>query len=160
MILSINTTFDAITINSTLLDSFIAAPASYKEIEVIGQINCTGNLTSKVYKSTSPITASTDVRTNAGVETIVPNFFGFTTYGNGIYSFTVKLTTNGGNTSTDAGCLFIDKDLKCTIPVEDYKKQMLHYTLVQSQDCNCNCTKLCDIYIEIIDEECKTCNCN
>lgn len=155
-----NTTFTSITISSTLLDSFIANPSSYIQVQVIGDITCSGTTTTKTYTSTSPITGSTDVRTSTGVETIVPNFFGLTTFGNGIYSFTVELTSITGNTTKDRGCIFIDVDVKCNIPAECLDKQMLHYTLTQSQSCDCDCNRLCEILNTITDSTTDNdCNC-
>lgn len=155
-----NTTFTEIIISSTLLDSFIATPSNYTQIQVIGDITCSGTTTTKTYTPTSLITASTDVRTVSGVESIVPNFFGLTTFGNGIYSFTVELTSITGNTLKDRGCLFIDLDVKCNIPVDCLDKQMLHYTLTQAQSCDCDCKKLCEILNKITDTTTDNdCNC-
>lgn len=146
MTLSINDTYTVINISSSFLDLFIGTPASYTKLEVIGELNCSGTTTTKTYTAASPITGSTDVRTSGGVETIVPNFFGLTTFADGIYKFTLQLTTLSGTSSTDVSCVFSDVTTKCNIPQDCLEKQMLHYTLGQSQGCGCDCAKLCEIY--------------
>lgn len=160
MILSINhPTNTIITISSTLLDNFIASPSSYTKIEITGKINCTGAVT-KTYSSTSLITGSTDVRTSAGVETIVPNFFSTTAFANGVYGFEVALTSLSGNTTKDAGCLFVDEgSIFCAIDKNDSTKLEYYYALEKGQNCSCNCTNLCDILTAIQDSTTNDCNC-
>jgi len=159
MTLTINDTFNSITIVSTKLDAFIATPSAYTNVQVIGELNCSGTTTTKTYSSTSLITSSTDVRTVAGVESIVPNFFGTTVFENGVYSFTVKLTTLAGSSSTEKACLFVDDgDILCAIPTDCLDKQMLYYTLKNTFNCGCDCTKLCEM-LETISETTTNCNC-
>lgn len=159
MTLSINDSFNSITIVSTKLDAFIASPSSYSNIAIEGDLNCSGTTTTKTYSSTSLITGSTDVRTSGGTETIVPNFFGATVFENGVYSFTIKLKTLAGSTSSEKACLFVDNgDILCAIPTDCLDKQMLYYTLKNSFNCSCDCTQLCEM-LETITETTVNCNC-
>lgn len=161
MTLSANSpTNTVITISSTLLDNFIASPSSYSKIEITGKINCTGAVT-KTYSSTSLITASTDVRTSGGVETIVPNFFSSTTFSNGVYGFEVALTNLSGSINKDNGCLFVDDGkIFCAIDKDCTDKLMYYYTLEKAHNCSCNCTNLCDILSFIQDTNpSNDCNC-
>lgn len=159
MTLSINSDFDRIAIASDLLDSFIANPSAYSKIEVTGKINCSETGTTHEFKVGKLITNLSVVQTNAGAESIVPAFFGTTTFGNGIYGFSIQLTTLLGTTTVDAGCLFVDVDIRCSIPADNLEKQMLHYVLTMSQDCSCNCQQLCDIYNELTSED-SSANCS
>lgn len=158
MTLAINhPTNNVITISSTLLDNFILSPSSYSKIEITGKINCSGAVT-KTYSFASLITGSTDVRTNAGVETIVPNFFSATTFSNGVYGFEVALTNLTGSVNKDSGCLFVHGDSFCKLNcIEDF---MYFYALQNSQTCSCNCSNLCDIYTMLFSSENSSNNCN
>lgn len=151
---------ETITIDSTLLNSFIAAPGTYTKVEVIGTFNCTTVVT-KTYSSTALIGATGDVITVAGVEKINPSMFSTTSFSNGVFGFTVKLYPLSGVASTDSGCIFVDNTVACTICTEDLQSMMYHYILTESQDCGCDCQKLCDMYslIKLNNSETEDCNC-
>lgn len=154
MTLSINGTFDLITVSSEELDDFISSPGSYVDVVVTGYYNSTTDSTSKTYTSTSPITGSTDVSTSAGVEKINPSFFGGTAFEAGVYYFTVTLTSEAG-IEVDEGCIFVDDGIACL--VDDYRigdatindkiLAGIDYTLLlNSQQCACKCLQLIELY--------------
>lgn len=145
MVLTINTDCDQITITSTLLNNFIAAPSSYTKVEVIGKYQC-GTAIVKEYTSSSPIGATGDVITSGGTEYINPSFFSADDFSDGIYSITVKLYPLSGSPTSDAGCLFVDCNTLCNICIDDLWSLLYHYTITNTQDCGCDCQKLCDMF--------------
>lgn len=153
MTLSINSNFDQITISSTLLDNFIADPSLYTSIAITGKLNCAETGTTYTYTSASPITDSTEVSTDSGTEYINPDFFSATTFADGVYGFSIVLTPLVGATSKESSCIFVDQFIACNIEPACKDKMLWHYILTNTQDCNCNCAKLCEFYNLIIEEE-------
>jgi len=168
MTLSINTARTVLTISSTLLDLFVATPASYVNITVAGYVSDPDTATTETYSFSSLITASTNVRTSAGTETIVPAFFSATTFSEGVYKFVVTLTSEA-NVQTDEGCVFIHEDLKCTVdtnlldetvPILERVLNGLKYqSLINTDECPCKCDEKMELYnnLILINEGCKTC---
>ncbi len=134
-----------IGITSTLLNNFITAPASYTKLEVLITWQCGTNIV-KTYTSVAPIIGTGDVVTITGSEFINPSFFGTEEFADGVYSIVVKLYPLSGSPSTDSGCIFIDCNTKCTICTDDLTSIMYHYTITNTQDCGCDCQKLCDMF--------------
>lgn len=160
MTLSINNTFNIITIVSDKLDSFISSPSSYLGVDVTFTTNCKTKIV-KSYTYSSPITNSGDIRTSGGIETIYPSILGMTSFPNSIIGIEVKLTTLSGSASFDNGCLFVDNgDIFCAIDKDCQDKLMYYYTLEKSQNCSCNCTNLCELLTAIQDStSTHDCNC-
>ena len=171
MNLSINSpTNTIITITSTLLNSFIAAPASFTDVTIQIFFNSTTTSTTETYTSADPITGSTNVATNAGVETILPAFFGGTEFAEGIYSILITLSSDE-EILTDAGCLFVQDTIACDvntyrlITTVDLNKRLSagidYYMLTQSQECVCGCDNLIEIYNNLVttiaNNTCSTC---
>lgn len=171
MVLSINSpTNTIITISSTLLDDFIATPASYTDIDIQIYFNSTTDSTTETYSNSVPITGVTNVATNAGVETINPAFFGATEFAQGIYHVVIALTSDA-EIQTDEGCLFVEDTIACD--VNTYRLDTTHtlqqridagldyYMLTKSQDCTCGCDDLTEIYnnlvIKLDSNPCTTC---
>jgi hypothetical protein len=169
MTLTINPARTLITVTSSLLDNFIATPAAYTKITIKGYFNNTASPVTKEYTSLIPITSSTDVATNAGVETINPSFFLTTEFVQGIYQFDITLT---GSTSIEqeSGCLLVEEDLACQ--VSDYRnldktvqeKLMVmsdYFLLRNSQECPCKCEYLMTLYLNLLttleNNNCQTC---
>lgn len=172
MTLTINSTCDLITVSSTLLDDFITDPSAYTDIKVIGTYLSNDGIT-KTYTQLIPITSSTDVATNADIETIKPSFFDATVFSSGIYSFEIVLRSNS-EVESDDGCIFID-----CIPTDDCIGSMLksiydldltdsnriemlldYNLLTRINDCQCKCDKALVIYNYLnnkITDKCKTC---
>lgn len=160
MNLEINLAHTLITVSSDLLDNFVADPSLFADIVIEGFYNDTETSTSKTYTNADPIDDTTDVATSAGVETIKPSFFSGTSFGNGVYHFIITLTTEVG-ISVEEGCLFVDTTtdgLACL--VNDYRlstatqeKKILagldYFLLMNSQDCNCKCPELIDLYNDL-----------
>ena len=160
MTITINESCTLITVSSTILDDFIAAPASYTDIKIKGTLLTNDGIT-KTYTDASPITAITDVATSGGVETILPTFFGDTNtvFSNGVFKFEITLT-GGSSVATDDGCIFVDcaADSACTgamlesiynldIDDPDRALMLLDYNLlIRINDCQCKCDKAIAIY--------------
>lgn len=167
MVLSLNTAKTLMTISSTLLDDFIASPSSYTKITIQGYYNDTTTGITKEYDGGNLITSSTDVATNAGIETINPSFFSTTSFGQGVYHFVITLF--GTDIETDEGCIFSNVDLGCT--VNDYREEETnqlkklnagidYFMLINTTECQCECNKLIEIYnnlIATVVNKCSTC---
>ena len=166
--ISINTTRTIITIESTLLDSFIATPASYTNVVITGSISG-GSDVVETYSSTNLITAVTNVATNAGIETINPAFFTATEFVQGVYQFDIKLTS-ATTIEQETFCLFVENGLACS--VNDYRnlektlqEKLLvtsdYLLLKESTECACKCEQLVEIYNNLIttlsNQKCSTC---
>lgn len=168
MILTINTARTLITIESTLLDSFVAAPASYTNITITGYFNDTATGITETYTSAIPITAVTNVATNAGVETINPSFFSTTEFAQGVYRFYIVLISPT-TIETDEGCIYVENGLKCNVDTYmlDETKTVnervfagLKYRALSSDvDCPCKCDNLIELYNNLNEllTNCKTC---
>jgi hypothetical protein len=169
MILSINTNRTLITIQSTLLDLFIATPSSYTSVEVKIFQNSTTASTTETYSSTRLITSSTPVSTVAGLEYINPSFLSTTIFAQGVYHIVVTLTSPS-EILTDEGCIFVSTTLPCD--VNTYRLDTTHtlperidaglnyYMLTKSQDCPCGCDNLIEIYnnlVTTLTNNCTTC---
>ena len=75
MTISINSTRTLITIASTVLDNFVAAPATYTDIVITGKY-LSNDEVSHTFSNTVPITTTTVVASDGAIETILPTFFG------------------------------------------------------------------------------------
>lgn len=168
MTLSINN--DLITIESTLLDDFIATPAGYENIVISIYHNNTISSVSETYDSLTPITGSTNVATNAGVETISPDFLTASTFTQGVYKIKIALRSST-QIQTDEGCLYVENGLKCLIDdvLLDETKSMaervltgLKYNmLLDVANCDCKCDKYIELYNNLITltsgSKCQSC---
>lgn len=170
MNLSINTTRTLITVESTLLDSFISNPSNYVDIKIDGYFSNTDAPVSHIYTNLEPIGSTTSVATNGGIETILPDFFTTTEFAQGVYQFVITLTSDT-EISVDQGCLYVENGLKCD--VDDYlldeSKTLLervliglkYKSLLDVSTCSCKCDKYIEIYNDLIDtfdsNTCKTC---
>jgi len=170
MTLTINSpTNTLITISSTLLDDFIATPADYTSLTIVGYFNDTTTGITEIYTEADPITTITNVASNAGVETILPSFFSATEFAQGVYQFTITLI--GDEIEVDEGCIYVEDGLKCDI--DDYLLAtgtelndklfvgIQYQSLLNATVCACKCDNLIEIYnylIKQIDTSvCKTC---
>ena len=119
MTLTCNSDRTLITVSSTLLDDFIDAPEDYTNIEVKIYFNSTTVSTTETYTEDDPITTTTNVASNGGVETINPAFFTTTSFAQGIYHVVITLTSTD-SIQTDEGCLFVEDTIACD--VNDYRR--------------------------------------
>lgn len=170
MTISINSSFNLMTVTSDVLDSFIAAPANYIELSVKGYHNSTTSFKEEKYTVLNPITNLTNVATAAGIEYIKPEFFENSFFTDGVYHFVVTLKSEN-QILTEEGCIFVDKDFKCKldeyrvnekIPFEKRIFAVSDYFLLKnSSECQCKCGILIDIYNNLIDDfelkKCLTC---
>lgn len=166
MTLSINSNRTQISILDTLLNTFIATPGNYIDIDVQIYFNSITDSTTKTYSSTSLITGITDVSTSAGLEYINPSFFGGTEFAQGVYHIIVTLTSES-EIQTSEGCLFVENTIACD--VNDYRLDTTHtiyerinvgldyYMLTKSQSCTCGCNNLIEIYNNLIIKMANTC---
>lgn len=170
MTLTINAGHTLITVVSTVLDTFIAAPASFTECVITGYYNSNTTSTIETYSSTVPITNLTNVATASGTEYFKAEFFGSSSFADGIYYFVVTLKGEA-EIQTDEGCIFVDKNVACQ--VDDYRvnekidfnKRLMavsdYYLLKNSQSCACKCSNLIDIYNSLAkqleNKKCQTC---
>ena len=106
MTLTVNTSRTQISILSTLLNSFIASPASYTNIKVQMYFNSTSASTTETYSSTRLITSSTPVSTSGGLEYINPSFLSIKKVNSSgidlffVVLFTILLKINFGSAQT------------------------------------------------------------
>ena len=170
MTLSINEDRTVITIVDSLLNSFIAAPADYTDIDIQIYFNSTTTATTETYTDADPITTSTNVASNGGVETVNPAFFSATEFAQGIYHFTITLTSESEIETSD-GCLFVEDTIACDVntyrllSTVDLTKRLNagidYYMLTKSQSCTCGCDNLIEIYNNLIttvaNNTCTTC---
>jgi hypothetical protein len=171
MTLSINSPANTqITISSTLLNSFIASPASYTDVKVQMYFNSTSASTTETYTSTRLITSSTPVSTSAGLEYINTSFLNTSVFAQGVYHIVVTLTSSS-EILTDEGCLFVEDDIACDVntyrllSTVDLNKRLNagldYYMLTKSQDCSCGCDNLIEIYNNLVttlaNNTCSTC---
>ena len=170
MTLTINPALDLITVSSSLLDGFIASPISYTSLTVTIYHNSTETSVSEVYTDTDPITAITNVQTNAGVETIVPECLNMDTFTQGVYHVVISLKSST-QIQTEEGCLYVENGLKCLVDdymldetksMEDRVLTGLKYNiLLDVANCDCKCDKYIDLYNNLViltgSEKCKTC---
>lgn len=170
MTLSCNNNRTIITIQSDLLDDFIADESAYTDIKVQIFFNSTTASTTETYTEDDPITTTTNVASNGGVETINPAFFTTTSFAQGIYHVVITLTSTD-SIQTDEGCLFVEDTIACD--VNDYRllstvdliKRLNvgidYYMLTKSQLCTCGCDNLVEIYNNLIttvaNNTCTTC---
>lgn len=167
MTVTINSLHTVLTLSSTLLNNFIGNEEDYTKITITGYFNDTETGVTETYDEDDPITSSTNVRTEAGVETLVPAFFTTTEFGEGVYHFLVTLY--GETIETDSGCIYVEDGLKCdvddymldeSIPILERVLAGLKYnSIVSSAECPCKCDQKIEIYNSLthIQDTCKTC---
>lgn len=160
MTLSINSGRTQISILSTLLNSFIASPASYTDVKVQIYFNDTTISTTETYSSTRLITGSTPVSTSGGLEYINPAFLSGTEFLQGVYNIKVTLTSLS-EIQTDEGCLYVENGLKCDIDeyllnssvdiLERVLAGIKYQSLISVTECPCKCDKKIKIYNNLVD---------
>lgn len=170
MTLSINSGRTQISILDTLLNSFLAAPASYTDIDIQIYFNSTTSSTTKTYSVSVPITTSTPVSSVSSLEYINPSFFSGTEFSEGIYHVVIVLTSPS-EIQTSEGCLFVQDTIACDVntyrllTTVDLNKRLNagidYYMLTQSQECVCGCDNLIEIYNNLVttiaNNTCSTC---
>lgn len=170
MTLSINNALDLITIESVLLDNFIANPASYETIIISIYHNNIVSPVSETYDSLTPIAEDTNVATNADVETISPAFLTVSTFTQGVYKIKIALRSST-QIQTDEGCLYIEDGLKCLIDdvlVDEIKSMaervltgLKYNMLLEVANCDCKCDKYIELYNNLITltsgSKCQSC---
>lgn len=160
MTLSINSGLTQISILDTLLNTFLAAPASYTDIDIQIYLNSTTDSTTKTYSVSVPITTSTPVASVSSLEYINPSFFSATTFEQGVYHFLITLTSEE-EIQTSEGCLYIEDGLRCDVDEHlldesvDILTRVLnglkYDSLVSAAECPCKCDKKIEIYNDLID---------
>jgi hypothetical protein len=169
MVLTIDTNRTQITIVDTLLDLFIATPASYTKVDVQIFHNSSTTSTTKTYTSLAPIGATGDVVTIADVEYINPSFFTAVEFVQGVYYVVVTLTSSS-QIQTSEGCLYVENGLKCqvdTLLLDETKtiqervlEGLKYQSLVSSAECPCKCKDKIELYLNLVNtitNKCKTC---
>lgn len=170
MTITYNSDRTLLTVSSTLLDDFIADETAYTNIKVQIFFNSTTSSTTETYTENTPITTTTNVASNGGVETINPAFFGVTEFAQGIYHVIITLTS-GTQIETDEGCIFVEDTIACDVneyrllSTVDLNKRLNvgidYYMLTKSQSCTCGCDNLVEIYNNLIttvaNNTCTTC---
>lgn len=170
MTLTANSERTQISILDTLLNSFLATPASFIDIDVQIYFNSTTDSTTKTYSVSVPVTTSTPIASVSSLEYINPSFFDTTIFAQGVYHILIVLTSED-EIQTSEGCIFIEEDLACTINTYREDETVLfntrlnaginYFMLKNSQSCPCECDKLIDLYNNLItltdSTTCKTC---
>lgn len=96
---------------------------------------------------------------------VSPSFFNMDSYVDGVYRFDLKIVKIDGSYTLESNCYFLDINFKCQVATyldkmlkESTSKSaekvgttvhMLHYAMVNSSNCGCNCADLCKAYKEL-----------
>lgn len=89
---------------------------------------------------------------------IGPEIMGLSSFTNGIYTATITYTQNNNSTIVESSCLFVDCDIKCRVAekLDTLKTESLlhiiYFALLQASNCDCQCSKLCALYEELLVE--------
>lgn len=79
---------------------------------------------------------------------------------NGIYTLSLVKTVGTTKTFTNA-CLFLDCNIRCKSITKDIETSMLHYSLSLAEECDCDCSKMKEIYELLLqkteDNPCTNC---
>jgi hypothetical protein len=170
MTISINSSFNLMTISSTALDTFVASPSNYIELSVKGYHNSTTSFKEEKYSVSNPITNLTNIATGSGIEYIKPEFFDNGVFTDGVYHFIFTFKSEN-EIVTEEACIFVDKDFKCKIDdyrineVIPFEKRMFavsdYFLLKNTSECQCKCGNLIEIYNNLIEDfdfkKCFTC---
>ena len=106
---------------------------------------------------TVPFSIIEDTGMIVGVDNVIitPTFFNSLQLTEGVYSIEWTLHTIQNQLLTESACYFLEKSLKCRllgvkeIDCRDRKQldfTLLHYSLIQASNCNCDCEKMNIIY--------------
>jgi hypothetical protein len=172
VITSCSTISDIVTfINNYMTEAFGESETFVSECNIIsGNIvfslqSETGNfipLTITYYNDSIPLqtvnfSGSTFYFTNGSLiilPTIVNEIENFS---DSVYSVNIVYTLSTGTTIIDSSCVFVDCKTKCDVAAamkhtkgqETIDLLMYHYGLTFANNCNCDCTYLCDLYKEL-----------
>lgn len=149
MTITVNSDCTSITIESTLVDAFVADPT----------LDFTITLTD--CESTSydyTITADEITEGDTNILTITPDLIisaSATEFPDGVFTVTLA-TDDDGTVATDVQCMLVDCDLECR--VFDYQSENItsnifqYYQALQlGENCdNCNCSGMCALYEKIL----------
>lgn len=105
---------------------------------------------------------------------LLPQFFGITSFTDCIISLTVTFRTTTKESSTEQTCYFMDCTFKCKLPTitnfhcldDSVKLTMLHYSLKQSSNCDCDCNSMYTVFqflqkqIGNLTQNIEDCGCN
>lgn len=87
---------------------------------------------------------------------ITPAFFGLETFAEGVYEIELSLHLDHGYIVQFSGCYFLDvtmkcrlgltSDFECGLNTAQMQYLMLHYSLTEASNCQCECDKMHTIY--------------
>ena len=163
---------DELALSSDEIDTFISSIESspYSSIVITGTKTCSTEVEQEY--TVEEIQAPTeDFKYTIDVENsrllVKPTFFGITDYLDGIYHLDVKLVkVDDAGYIQFSNCLFVDITYKCKVAanlkniilenknLQDNEKvssiiHILHYSLVNGSNCDCNCAEMCIVFNEL-----------
>lgn len=144
--------------------ALISDPSPYTKLEITATLNCGNILTQNL---SSPFTdTATILLLDPDSIRFNPSFFGLTAIANGIYRVSIKFFSTDG-TIFISNCGFVDIDLSCQVAsllhniIGEYQDKsaespasiahILHYSLVNGNNCGCNCDEMCKNYAALLD---------
>lgn len=86
---------------------------------------------------------------------IEPGFFGLTAFEDSIVHIKLSIVSTTGGLKYEEGCYFFDCTFKCRLPDildescltnKDLHLVMLHYSLTQASNCECDCSKMYSVF--------------
>jgi len=148
MVLTANSTYTTITIQSDNLTSF----SGIDTVTLYGKINCAGTYSDTIVEA--------DVTLATGTFTVdIATLFGSAPLADGVYSFTLEILNTDDTVDKEFGCLFVDNDTKCLVadciqntPNMELQTAYVILSRAGAGDCNCDCEALCNIYQRVTNE--------
>lgn len=155
MITTISADFKTITITDDHLVIFKASPETYTSITLKAYINCCETEYAITFVESGSIM---DLETNGSF--IIDNDFFLLSnevLPDGIYQFSLEITTALSVYEQRTICIMLDQYLKCQVAAAvaadcNSPVHTIYYILKQSETCNCYCSDMCVIYDRILYE--------
>lgn len=166
-----NSIYDAVT--DTCLYTINNLPNNFvMEYMVVEQSGVTEN----IYYESQGSTSGEIFMNNGSIFIPLSTLASYSTFTkDGVYTVNVNYIKSDGTQIIEENCIFIDCEIKCIVGSkvdalldkernDDINIFLLHYTLVETSNCNCNCSKLCEIYNQLYEmlcdnKDCTQCNC-
>lgn len=154
MVLTANDDYSVITIQSDNLTDF----SGIDTVTLTAKINCAGSYSDTIVEA--------DVTLLTGTFTIdLATLFGSADLDDSVYSFTLTIVPDSGNTIYENACLFVDNETRCLVAdcvknTQNINLQLDYYILSRASTCsNCDCETLCNIYQRLLNgiTDCQGC---
>jgi hypothetical protein len=155
---------DLLLVAASEIDTFITNLSSYQTIAITGDYNCGATSVLKTYTIDEIVDNTNYAYILSGNLYLKPQMFAQTTFTDGIYKVIVKM--HDANFTIIQTCIFIDITYKCKVAdhlaelIEENRMSnntdkrstivhLLHYSLIVSSNCGCNCDDMCIVFKEL-----------